>query len=240
MVTKSPVGEIEPHMELEIPQKLLIVRHHFRGRRFDGCRILDVGGCFYYHRLLNEIFRFGEVILINLDETTKGTANGVRGDGTKLPFKNESLDVVTSFDTIEHVSEPDELVMEVHRVLKNDGTLILSSPNLADLYSRVVFLLGYMPFQYNPSKIRPGSPLGQAPLDMSHKSVLTFRALQELVVAYGFRIERSYGYCGVDPFTNARICLEGSAGLFRTRRFLNRILPNTLREETLLVCTKHA
>ncbi len=224
----------------EIPLKFAIVRRHFENQAFDGCRILDIGGCSYYYRILGNIFRFGEVILLNVDETTKGTPCGVRGDGTELPFKSGSLDVVTSFDTIEHVGEPDSLVKEVHRVLRDNGTFVLSTPNLADIYSRIAFLFGYMPFQYNPTRIRAGSPLGQIALDMGHRSVLTFKALQELVISNGFGIERSYGYCGVDSFYNRRIDLENAAGLFRTRRLLNKVLPKTLREETLLVCTRLA
>jgi SAM-dependent methyltransferase len=46
-----------------------------------------------------------------------------------LALPNASFDVVTSFETIEHVPDDVALVEEFHRVLKPDGWLIISTPN---------------------------------------------------------------------------------------------------------------
>jgi SAM-dependent methyltransferase/septal ring factor EnvC (AmiA/AmiB activator) len=46
-----------------------------------------------------------------------------------FPLANESVDVVTSFETIEHHDKHDEMMQEIKRVLKPGGTLIISSPN---------------------------------------------------------------------------------------------------------------
>ena len=46
-----------------------------------------------------------------------------------FPLANESVDVVTSFETIEHHAKHDEMMQEIKRVLKPGGTLIISSPN---------------------------------------------------------------------------------------------------------------
>jgi SAM-dependent methyltransferase len=51
------------------------------------------------------------------------------GDGTNLPFIDESFDVITSFETLEHLHARSELLAEFKRVLKSDGTLVLSTPN---------------------------------------------------------------------------------------------------------------
>lgn len=50
-------------------------------------------------------------------------------DGVNLPFSDGSIDVVTSFETIEHVEQYDRLLAEFNRVLKQDGILICSTPN---------------------------------------------------------------------------------------------------------------
>ena len=49
----------------------------------------------------------------------------------KLPFDDESFDVVVSFETIEHVDETVQkaFLSEIKRVLKEDGLLIMSTPN---------------------------------------------------------------------------------------------------------------
>jgi len=46
-----------------------------------------------------------------------------------IPFKDKSFDIVTSIEVIEHVSNPDVALNELARVLKDDGTLILTTPN---------------------------------------------------------------------------------------------------------------
>jgi len=58
-------------------------------------------------------------------------ANFVLSSALKLPFTDSCFDVVTMFDVIEHIprnTEPDCLA-EVRRVLNNNGTLILCTPN---------------------------------------------------------------------------------------------------------------
>ncbi|WP_291088886.1 class I SAM-dependent methyltransferase [Empedobacter sp. UBA7494] len=45
-----------------------------------------------------------------------------------LPFEDNKFDTIVSFETIEHLLEQDEMISEMKRVLKDDGILILSSP----------------------------------------------------------------------------------------------------------------
>ncbi|HBT93775.1 MAG TPA: hypothetical protein DEB23_05900 [Chitinophagaceae bacterium] len=51
------------------------------------------------------------------------------GSAYKIPLESESIDVVVSFETIEHHDQHEEMMSEVKRVLKNDGILIISSPD---------------------------------------------------------------------------------------------------------------
>jgi SAM-dependent methyltransferase len=45
-----------------------------------------------------------------------------------LPFKNECFDTVLATEVLEHVSEPSAAFNEINRVLKINGTLILTTP----------------------------------------------------------------------------------------------------------------
>jgi ubiquinone/menaquinone biosynthesis C-methylase UbiE len=57
------------------------------------------------------------------------TAPLVRADATRLPLPDASVDVVTSFETVEHVPDACTLVAELRRVLRRGGRLVLSTPN---------------------------------------------------------------------------------------------------------------
>jgi SAM-dependent methyltransferase len=49
-------------------------------------------------------------------------------DATALPFDDGSFDVVCSFETIEHLDDPEQLVAEAARVLRRDGVFVVSTP----------------------------------------------------------------------------------------------------------------
>lgn len=51
------------------------------------------------------------------------------GSVTNLNFPDASFDVIVSFETIEHVSEQDQMLAEIRRVLRPDGVFVISSPN---------------------------------------------------------------------------------------------------------------
>jgi len=50
-------------------------------------------------------------------------------DCTNLQFPSNYFDFVVSFETIEHIKNCDLFLREIKRVLREDGTLILSTPN---------------------------------------------------------------------------------------------------------------
>jgi glycosyltransferase involved in cell wall biosynthesis len=50
-------------------------------------------------------------------------------DATALPEGDRSIDVVVSFETIEHLADPSVFVSEIARVLRPGGFLVLSTPN---------------------------------------------------------------------------------------------------------------
>src|SRR5438046_10277452 len=55
----------------------------------------------------------------------------VHSDATRLTLANNAIDLVVSFETIEHVPDARALVFEIRRVLKPGGRLVLSTPNRA-------------------------------------------------------------------------------------------------------------
>lgn len=53
-------------------------------------------------------------------------------DATALPFDDGSFDAVCSFETIEHLDDPQALARESARVLRPDGTFLVSTPHAAE------------------------------------------------------------------------------------------------------------
>jgi SAM-dependent methyltransferase len=76
------------------------------------------------------------------------------GDGLCLPFADESIDAITSFETLEHLHDRAGFLAELRRVLTSDGRLILSTPNAN--YTRPVDGKPTNPFhifEYTPGEL---------------------------------------------------------------------------------------
>jgi ubiquinone/menaquinone biosynthesis C-methylase UbiE len=69
------------------------------------------------------------------------------GSVTNIPLPDKSIDIVVSFETIEHHNMHDEMMGEVKRVLKDNGILIISTPN-KDYYEK------YLPDLKNEFHVR--------------------------------------------------------------------------------------
>lgn len=104
----------------------------------DKCVLDAACGEGYGSKMLSECAK--SVVGIDVDETAVSQAKEkykanqlsfVVGTIAKLPFEDNSFDVVVSFETIEHVGEEVQLqfLEEIYRVLKHDGILIMSTPD---------------------------------------------------------------------------------------------------------------
>lgn len=57
------------------------------------------------------------------------SCEGVAGDATQLPFKNESFDMIISSECIEHTSYPLLSIKEMCRVCRRGGCICFTTPN---------------------------------------------------------------------------------------------------------------
>ena len=67
-------------------------------------------------------------------------------ESEKFPFPSEFFDFVILGDVIEHIFDTDKLLRECRRVLKKNGKLILTTPNVASLGRRLMLFFGISPF----------------------------------------------------------------------------------------------
>jgi 2-polyprenyl-3-methyl-5-hydroxy-6-metoxy-1,4-benzoquinol methylase len=68
-----------------------------------------------------------------------------------LPFENETFDCILCSNGIEHLEDPFHFVRECYRILRERGKLLITTPNLLNLKSRVANLLvGFNLFKGRP------------------------------------------------------------------------------------------
>ena len=115
-------------------------RYLFARRFVVGKRVLDAAcGEGYGTALLSETA--ADVVGVDIDGRTiehareryggRSNARFVQGSVTTLPLADASVDVIVSFETIEHLQRTDQprMIDEFARVLAKDGIVIVSSPN---------------------------------------------------------------------------------------------------------------
>mgnify|MGYP001244144775 CR=1 FL=1 len=117
--------------------ELHLRRYDFAGRYARGARVLDAAcGTGYGSRVLLDAGA-GSVLGIDIDAGAVAYARGRfaaervwfdRADATRTGLAAGSFDLVTSFETIEHVPDPEALVEECARVLTSAGKLVISTP----------------------------------------------------------------------------------------------------------------
>ncbi|QTL03037.1 class I SAM-dependent methyltransferase [Aquabacter sp. L1I39] len=119
------------------------LHRYFFARAFcRGVDVLDVAaGEGYGSSLLAQVAR--SVVGVEVDPAAaahaaraygKANLSYVNGDARALPLPDACVDVVVSFETLEHFFEHDLFLAEVKRVLRPGGTFIISSPD-RDVYS---------------------------------------------------------------------------------------------------------
>lgn len=58
------------------------------------------------------------------------------GSASKIPLPDSSVDMVSSFETLEHTTEQEEFYSEIKRVLKPDGFMLMSTPDTVPYKTR--------------------------------------------------------------------------------------------------------
>src|SRR5579871_12021 len=91
-------------------------------------------------------------------------------------LENKRFDRVLLLDVLEHLRNPDQILRQSHEVLKRDGFLIVSVPNIANIYIRLTLLLGR--FEYSERGL----------LDKTHLRFFTRRTARRLLESNGYSI----------------------------------------------------
>ena len=108
-----------------------------------------------------------------------------KGDAMNMPFKDKTFDSIVAGDVIEHLENPSKFLRECKRVLKNDGTLVISTPNAAFLPLQPLEILFIKKFYFNDTHINLFQP----------------RIMYKLLRYAGFNLIKRVGAGMYIPFT---------------------------------------
>jgi O-antigen biosynthesis protein len=115
-----------------------MARYLFASQFVKGKSVLDIAsGSGYGSEFLKKNGKAKEVIGVDIDQETVAYSKKnygkevkfIQGDCRNIPLKDKSVDIVVSFETIEHIKEHEKFIDEIKRILKKNGTLIISTPN---------------------------------------------------------------------------------------------------------------
>lgn len=97
----------------------------------------------------------------------------------KMPYGENSFDHMVCSEVLEHVENPHNLLREANRVLKKGGCLVISTPNIANVFSRAKFLLTGKFFCFSDEERRLG-----------HLNPIAWWELEEALQKHGFMVEK--------------------------------------------------
>ncbi|MBL4885249.1 MAG: methyltransferase domain-containing protein [Planctomycetaceae bacterium] len=109
----------------------------------------------------------------------------------RLPFDDETFDGVICLEGIEHVLNPYLLIGELIRVSKVGGHVIVSTPNIMNMYSRLQFLLTGTFYQFHPSQLHEYEP--EEAVDRFHISPMSYHSMRYLGNYFGAKVAQVRG-----------------------------------------------
>ncbi len=176
-VSKNPLQRYWHNTKIKTFKKLV------GKRKFN--KILDVGCA--SGRMVNEISKIlPHAQLSGIDVYKKAIIFGKKkyphiqfkvADAHKLPFRNNSFDLVLSYETIEHVQNPEKVLLEMKRVVKKNGFVIVAMDSGNWLF-RIVWYV----WEKTKGKVWQNS----------HLHPFKHTELETLIKKVGFKIVKKY------------------------------------------------
>lgn len=221
-------------------------------------KILDAGvGCGWLMRLAKE--KGCNIVGIDIaDKVIKqndwfGKVTGQRICVKKasifsLPFKNNYFDSVVISEVLEHLENPHKALLEVRRVLKKNGRLILLIPGYSYtfIYDKLLsFLNKLSPFAYNKRMekkfIKYNLTYEYQKTDV-HRFKYSLSSLNKLLTSSGYDIEQIENSEFISPFLNTFFCSflgirrEKIAFLEKLDTIMLKYVPLFMGSDWLFVC----
>jgi SAM-dependent methyltransferase len=120
-----------------------------------------------------------------------------------LPFADSAFDLVFMAEVLEHLHHPDRAVTEIARILRPEGHLLITTPNLACLPNRFLLAIGLQPLFSEVSEVkvlgRGSAGLGDGGEPVGHVRLFTKGALIQFLSLHGFEMVALRGVASGNP-----------------------------------------
>jgi len=169
---------------------------------------------------------------------------------SSLPFINSFFDTIMCVNVLEHVSDVKRAILEMKRVLKKDGRLILVIPNgltFGLFYDKFVYrfiatkviqsyvhkrIFSLANNEISMLKLNKKEPIG-------HCQQFTIIGIRKLLTKEGFETVNSVNCRFLSPYLRSFCTLLGRESVKAFERFDNRIaecVPSNLAADWVIVC----
>lgn len=168
---------------------------------------------------------------IKVNEKEKKSVHWKRVDFNKpVPFDKSLFNVIIAGEIIEHLYNTDNFFKEVHSILKKNGVLLLTTPNLASWMNRFFLFFGFQPFDTEVSD--EGHIFGKELIyhlmgkkvsrSLGHLRCFTKKALRSVLKHYHFKVLKEVP-CYIQPW--------------HFNKLITKLLP-CLSETQMIIVTK--
>lgn len=143
-------------------------------------------------------------------------------DRQDLSFNDKTFQVVLCSEVIEHLDSPSRLIREAHRILVDNGMLILTTPNIARIRNRISFFLHGV----SPNICPPGEYSPFSSHEWLHFREYTLEEIHKLLGENGFQVVES-SYLINQHFNESHL-----------RTMVKGLMPRSLRRGIIVVAHK--
>lgn len=100
--------------------------------------VLDIGGRDFYLTAKEKKINFESWTSLDIEENEMGIEDEkytfISGDGCAMEFEDDKFDTILNIQVLEHVMEPNMMIMESHRVLKTNGIGVFLIPQTSTVH----------------------------------------------------------------------------------------------------------
>ncbi len=164
-------------------------------RPAQGMKVLDVpcasGG--FAHRLAHD---GATCIAVDVVPPSCHKPAVIADMNVRFPFAEGHFDAITCIEGLEHVHDPFHVLGEFYRLLRPGGRLLLSTPNIHNVRSRIKFLLRGTLFWFDPREVN----------GVGHVNVIPYFILKHILMKTGFRNISVHPNRSMSPRLPAFVC----------------------------------